>query len=131
MCIKLESTILIAAIFLSACVTNLASKVDLSETDFIVGQTTKKDVVTRLGLPEKTIRGEDGTEQYFYAGAARLTGFTVGSAGGGVYSTGPGLLDAAISESMVGDGAVYKFDKNGLLIIENSPKTRAKKTIDQ
>ena len=122
----LKYIVLTSLIGLSACVTNLASKVDLSETDFIVGKTTKKDVVNRLGLPEKATRADDGTEQYFYAGAARLIGFTVGSASGGVYSTGPGLLDSTISGSMVGNGAVYKFDSSGILILENSPKTRKK-----
>lgn len=117
---------LLVTLNLSACVSNLASKVELNNTDFVVGYTTKKDVVNHLGLPEKVLRNKDNTEQYFYAGAARLTGFTVGNAGGGVYNSGPGLLDTAINESMIGDGAVYKFDSNGILIFENSPKTRNK-----
>lgn len=123
---QMKLILLVAVVGLSACVSNMASKVDLSSTDFVVGQTTSKEILNTLGLPEKVVRDKDGTEQYFYAGAARLTGFTVGNAGGGVYNTGPGVLDYAISESMVRDGAVYQFDKNGILINENSPRTRSK-----
>lgn len=111
---------------LTACVSNLTTKEDLSSTNFVVGQTTKKEVLDHLGLPEKVIRSDDGGEQYFYAWAATLTGFTVGTAGGGVYNTGPGALDTAINSSMVENGAIFRFDKHGVLISENSPKTRNK-----
>ena len=121
--IKIAAILLLAA-SLSACVSNLASKVDLGDTAFVVGTTTNKEVVGTLGLPEKVTRENDGTEKYFYAGAAKLTGFVVGGAGGGAHGTSPGVLDTMVNESMTNNGAVYVFDKNGILISENSPRTR-------
>lgn len=118
------ATILLLPAILSACVTNLASKVDLGDTAFVLGTTTNKEVVSTLGLPEKISRENDGTEKYFYAGAAKLTGFVVGGSGGGAHGAPPGVLDTMVNESMVNNGAVYVFDKNGILISENSPRTR-------
>ena len=106
------------------CTPNLASKTDLKTTNFSIQKTTKKDVVNVLGLPESITRGADGLETFYYPGDAKLSGFIV-SSGGSVHFAPPGLLDSAIGDSKVGDGATFTFNSDGILMIENSPRIRA------
>jgi len=109
---------------MGGCTPNLASKADLKTANFSIQKTTKKDVVHFLGLPESITRGADGLETFYYPGDAKLSGFIV-SSGGSVRFAPPGPLDSAIGDSKVGDGATFTFSTDGILITEDSPRTRA------
>jgi len=108
---------------LPACTPNLASKADLKTVTFTLNQTTKKEVVNYLGLPERISRNQEGFELFYYAGDAKLTGFIV-SNGVAVLPAPPGILDSAIADSKVGDGAIFTFNAKGVLVSEESPRTR-------
>jgi len=114
----------IFSVNLFACAPSIVSKVDPNSVNFEVGKTSKADVINTLGLPEHIVRASDGNEKLIYPGASKLTGFVGGGPKTGVHGAPPGLLDTAVNKSMVEDGAVYEFDKNGILISENSPRTR-------
>ena len=115
---------ILALLTLMSCVANLASKVDLSDTNFILGKTTRQEVVDLLGLPRERAVDEAGNERLFYAGGADLTGFVVAGPGGTVGPARPGALDLAMSKWINGGGAVYSFDVNGVLVGEDSPRTQ-------
>ncbi len=112
---------------LSACTPNMASKTDLKLASFSTRVTTKKDVIGILGLPERIARSPDGTEGYFYAGDANLTGFLVMNSAKAMQFVPPSPVDEVIGNRKVGEGALYLFDRDGLLIFEDSPRTRSAK----
>ena len=108
---------------MTACVTTteIGLNRNFSKGNFIVGKTTKSEVVDFLGLPQKIEKGDHSTERFIYPGEALITNVMTGSGNNGhVFG-----LSAGVNEDEVENGAVYTFSQKGILINKHEPKEHA------
>lgn len=90
---------------------------EFQEANFQINNTTKNDVIDRLGLPQRIMKDSDGREHYIYEGTTRLVGACIGCG-----TPGPvGLIPALINETDVKNGAEYVFDTTNLLVAKFEP----------
>jgi hypothetical protein len=116
----LRSSMYVGALFLVACTgANIGLKTDFKAAQFEIGKTSRKEVIARLGLPQKSIEDADGNSRLMYEGGARLTGLCVGC---GNAAASPGALPLLVNDSIVKNGAEYVFDKTGILIGKSEPE---------
>ena len=119
--IKLISLVLLSITVGISCVTTteIGLNRNFHKGNFIVGKTTKSEVVDFLGLPQKMEKMKNGMVRFVYHGEAVLTSVITGSG-----PSSPSLLAASSNESDVSRGATYTFNGKGILLKKVEPKSR-------
>lgn len=74
--IKLLPWILVVS--LAACATTIGNKADIGKVTFSVNQTTKSEVMKKLGLPASISKKENEAKEYwYYTSKAKLSGVMI------------------------------------------------------
>lgn len=109
----------LVALAVSACTgANIGLKTDFKSAQFEIGKTTRSEVISYLGLPQKSIEDPDGQTRLLYEGGSRLTGLCIGC---GNASAPVGVVPYLVNDSIVKNGAEYVFDKGGILVRKTEP----------
>jgi hypothetical protein len=113
----------LTCLILAACAAEIGLR-PAADVQFVIGKTTKAEVIKELGLPQEITRDPAGTEHYWYEPSARLTGLCIAC---GFPSGTPDLLNAAVvhasAERAKRDRAQMTFDASGVLA-EYTPSPR-------
>lgn len=112
---------LVFAAMLGGCAgPGIGLNTDFRAANFQVNQTTKKEVIDRLGLPQKILKDQQGQEHFIYEGATRLVGACIGC---GIVNAPVGAIPSLINESGVKNGAEYVFDAKNVLVFKVEPQS--------
>lgn len=107
----------LVCLVLAACASDLGIKPVPVDAQFIVGETTKAEVIKALGLPQEISRDPAGSEHYWYEPSARLTGICVGCAWASNTSGAvPGAAVRSSAQSAKRNRAKLTFDASGVLV---------------
>ena len=102
---------------LAACAAEMGVKPVPADAPFIVGKTTKAEVIEALGLPQEISKDDAGTEHYWYEPSARLTGLCVGCAfSSNTAGAVPGAAVESSAASAKRNRAQLTFDASGVLV---------------
>jgi hypothetical protein len=115
----------LVCLVLAACASDLGVKPVAADAQFIVGKTTKAEVIKALGLPQEITRDGAGSEHYWYEPSARLTGMCVGCAlASNTSGAVPGAAVQSSAENAKRNRAKLTFDASGVLV-EYLPSRKA------
>jgi hypothetical protein len=107
----------LVCLLLAACASDMGIKPVTADAQFIVGQTTKAEVIKALGLPQEISKDSAGSEHYWYEASARLTGLCVGCGfASNTAGAVPGAVVQSSAESAKRDRAKLTFDAAGVLV---------------
>jgi len=112
-------SIALVALSLTGCGGTIGLRGDFAAQNFQVGQTTRSDVVARLGQPQQILKDEHGREHWFYEARSRDNAAACTWCGGMLDGT---RIMSMKRQSTVKNGAEYVFDADQVLVGKSEPR---------
>ena len=110
--------ILVLSFLVTACASTIGNKQDVKTTSFLIGDTSKNEVLDTLGLPSEVTRSEALQQEFWaYQDGPEFLGVIIAVPAGGTSTTTETISSGeAIGYDFKDAAAIYIFDKSETLI---------------